>query len=345
MKTQLKYFLKVGVALPIVVIAITECQKSKDCGTSPTATTNSASFITQSGATINGKVNAYGKRTSVSFEVGETETYGQTIYISDQLVGIQPLDVHALLKGLSSGTTYHYRVNATGLCQVTYGRDYLFSTLKKGESGIIFNPDLIYDSVTDINGNSYKTIQIGTQMWMAENLKTNRFNDGTDISLVADNSAWANLKSSAYCWYNNDSSSYNLATGGLYNWPAVNTNKLCPKNWHVPTETEWTTLAIYLGGENVAGDKLKGTGTMFWRSPNSTATNKSGFTALPGGIRRGTNAYDIRFEDIGTSGYWWSSTETSTTEAWARYIYYSDGGLIKIANDKRTGNSVRCMKD
>ena len=345
MKTNFKYLFKIYVALLIALIILTECKKSKDCGTSPTATTNSASFITQSGATINGKVNAYGKRTSVSFEVGETETYGRTIYISDQLFGIQPQDVHALLTGLSSGTTYHYRVNAAGLCQVTYGRDYLFATLKKGESGIVFNPDLIYNTVTDNSGNTYKTIQIGTQMWMAENLKTSRFNDGTVIPLVTDNSAWANLTTSAYCWYNNDSNSYKPSIGGLYNWPAVNSSKLCPKGWHVPSETEWTNLAIYLGGENIAGGELKGTGTILWLSPNSSATNKSGFTALPGGERYGTFAYNVRFDNIGIDGYWWSSTESSTTEAWERYIYYKDGGLIKLSNDKRTGNSVRCLKD
>jgi uncharacterized protein (TIGR02145 family) len=196
-------------------------------------------------------------------------------------------------------------------------------------------------TITDIDGNVYHTVTIGTQVWMVENLKTTKYNDGTAIPLVTDSTAWNNLSTPGYCWYNNDSATYKTTYGALYNWFAVNTGKLCPTGWHVPTDDEWTTLITYLGGENAAGGKLKETGTTHWQSHNTGATKETGFTALPGGYR-----YDIvSFSYIGKYGYWWSSTESESYSAWYRNISYGNSGVGRYNYGKENGFSVRCLRN
>lgn len=205
------------------------------------------------------------------------------------------------------------------------------------------NPALTYGSVTDIDGNKYATIKIGTQTWMAENLKTTRYNDGTTIPNVTDNNAWYNLTTGAWSYYDNNSS-YNTTYGKLYNWYAVNTGKLCPQGWRVPTDADWSQLTTYLGSN--AGGKLKATGitnsgTGLWKSPNSGATNESGFTGLPGGNRY----FDGTFYGIGGDGYWWSSTEGSTYDAWTRGLYDSSSSVYRLNFSKERGFSCRCLRD
>ncbi len=151
--------------------------------------------------------------------------------------------------------------------------------------------DLIAESgVTDIDNNHYEAVRIGSQLWMAENLKTTRYNDGTPIPLVTDSLEWDNLVTPAYCWYRNDPVTYGETYGALYNLHVVSTGILCPSGWHVPSDAEWTVLSDYLGGESVAGGKLKEAGTTHWYTPNAGATNETGFTALPGGIREAANS-------------------------------------------------------
>ena len=162
-------------------------------------------------------------------------------------------------------------------------------------------------TVTDIDGNIYKTVTIGTQTWMAENLRTGRYNDGTIILYIANNSNWKDWTTPAYCWYNNEVT-YVATFGALYNWyaidPASNGGKnLCPIGWHVPSVTEWTALTDYLGGTSVAAGKLRETGTAHWRSSMAVATNETGFTALPGGQRHETGF----FTGSGRGGYWWTN--------------------------------------
>lgn len=209
---------------------------------------------------------------------------------------------------------------------------------------IIFNPSITYNSMTDQDGNTYKTVTIGTQTWMAENLKTTKYNDGTPIPLVADNTAWIALMTPAYCWYKNKETVYKNIYGALYNWYAVNTGKLCPTGWHVPSHAEWITLVDYVGGEIVAGGKLKETGITHWYNPNEGATNESGFTALPGGCRT---------QPVGDfwgiyNGLWWSSTEYEDDNscAWdiVVYSYYNDASSQDWMH-KSNGISVRCIKD
>jgi len=198
----------------------------------------------------------------------------------------------------------------------------------------------------DQDGNFFSTVTIGTQVWMAENLKTTKYNEGIDIphglsaSPTYTNSEWAGLGTGAYCDYDNTPSN-STTYGRLYNWYAVNTGKLCPTGWHVPSDAEWTTLIDYLGGQNLAGYKLKETGTTHWATPNTGATNETGFTALPGGYRSSSTDNGAFFY-IRTNGFWWSSKEFSTSNAWNRF--YSDNYFYRADYAKQYGLSVRCVK-
>jgi uncharacterized protein (TIGR02145 family) len=182
---------------------------------------------------------------------------------------------------------------------------------------------------------------------MAENLKTTKYNDGTAIPNITDNTAWTALTTPAYCWYNNDAATYKATYGALYNWYAVDVasnggKNVCPTGWHVPTDAEWTILTTYLGGESVAGGKLKETGTTHWSSPNTDATNETGFTALPGGNRGSDSGTCF---NIGYLGFWWESIEYSTTGAWIMNMFYINADVSRIASKKLNGFSVRCVRD
>jgi uncharacterized protein (TIGR02145 family) len=204
------------------------------------------------------------------------------------------------------------------------------------------------DSIVDIDGNVYKTVVIGTQRWMAENLKTTKFNDGSPIANILDGAEWKGLTTPAYCYYSNDSVN-GMFYGALYNWYAVDpscAHKLAPKGWHVATDDDWSKLETYLGGWSVAGGKMKAKGTNFWRAPNTDATNSSGFTALPGGDRTdwfdGVNNVTVPgcFLDLGYVAWWWSSTSTA-----CRNISQGDKAMYHSACSAFFGASVRCVKD
>jgi uncharacterized protein (TIGR02145 family) len=205
----------------------------------------------------------------------------------------------------------------------------------------------------DGDNNYYPVVQIGTQLWMAENLKTTSYNDGTAIPNITDYTEWAALTTGSYCDYDNNPANSTIY-GRLYNWFTVDNNaptkiasnggkNVCPTSWHMPGDDEWTNLTTYLGGEDVAGDKLKETGTTHWSSSYTGATNESGFTGLPGGYR----AFMGFFENIGGSGcgYWGSSTEYTTTLAWYRFLGYCYTNVNRYYSEKRTGHSVRCVRD
>ena len=185
------------------------------------------------------------------------------------------------------------------------------------------------------------TITIGKQIWMAENLKTTRLNDGKIIPLVTDEKAWKELQTPGYCWYNNEARNKDIY-GALYNWYTVNTGKLCPKGWHIPTMTEWTDMVIFLKDENSAGDRLKEAGTAHWKNLFSPATNDFDFTALPGGMRY----YSGYFPSFGNDyAVWWSSTREGETNAWTRGLHDSSSRFWKGHDDIHSGFSVRCIKD
>lgn len=199
-----------------------------------------------------------------------------------------------------------------------------------------------YGSMTDVEGNVYNTIDIGNQTWMAENLRTTKYNDGTNIPLVLDDSEWKYMKSPAYCWFENDKDSYSIDFGALYNWYTINTKKLCPTGWRVPSEEDWNKLILYAGGEDIAGGKLKA--TTHWRSPNIGATNETGFTALPMGIRY-SGGYFHQIEYLGGGATWWSATELSQTHAKLFHLNYSGSHLFNNRDSKAGGYAIRCIKD
>jgi uncharacterized protein (TIGR02145 family) len=194
-------------------------------------------------------------------------------------------------------------------------------------------------TVTDIDGNIYNFVVIGTQTWMAENLKTTKLNDGTAISNTTDNQQWSTLTTPAYAWYNN-SAANKAGLGALYNFFAVSSGKLCPSGWHVPSKEEWKTLETHLGGESVAGGKMKESGTTYWTSPNTGATNDSKFNGRGGGVRLG----DGTFSDIKNYGLWWTSTAQGAT-VWFRSLQYANPNLTEQGYGKINGLSVRCIKD
>jgi uncharacterized protein (TIGR02145 family) len=219
------------------------------------------------------------------------------------------------------------------LLVISIGFLFLSNSCKKDEIEV--------GKVSDMDGNSYKTVKIGNQWWMAENLKTTQYNDGTLIPLITDDLTWKGLTNGAYCWYGNYIANKTVY-GALYNWYAINTNKLCPTGWHVPAYEDWKTLRNYLGGRTGTSGKLKEIGTKHWISPNDGATNETGFTALPGGYRHPLGP----FLELGSGGYWWLTTETTPETAWS--IIISGGGtfLFEERNfEKMWGFSVRCIKD
>jgi uncharacterized protein (TIGR02145 family) len=173
---------------------------------------------------------------------------------------------------------------------------------------------------------------------MAENLKTTRYNDGSAIPYVTDNAAWAALTTPGYCWYNNNEAN-KTPYGGYYNWYAVNTGKLCPAGWHVASDPQWTTLITFLGGESVAGGKLKETGTTHWST--AVASNESGFTALPGGFRDHMGQFNF----ITLYCLLWSSTEYPPDYAWSQFMIYSNNVISRTDGRDKYGLNVRCLKD
>jgi uncharacterized protein (TIGR02145 family) len=203
------------------------------------------------------------------------------------------------------------------------------------------------NTVTDIDGNVYTIVEIGTQSWLGQNLKTTRYNDGTPIPLQTVASIWDTLSSHAYCWYDNNASNKE-PYGALYNWHVTNSagnggKNPCPVGWHVPDDDEWTALTDYLGGLSVAGGKLKEAGTAHWTPPNSGATNETGFTALPGG-NRGTGG---TFVTIGDKGNWWTTYAHPTfhSSAYYRSMGYASAGVYRGYMGKSLGMSIRCIKD
>ena len=197
-------------------------------------------------------------------------------------------------------------------------------------------------SVTDEDGNIYKTVKIGKQWWMAENLATTTYNDGASITNVIDYNEWASLTTGAYCWYNNDEASFKDTYGALYNWYAVETGKLCPDGWHVPSDEEWYMLVYEVGGPSVSGGKLKEEGFAHWSDPNTGATNEFGFTALPGGGRSGSEG---GFGGMFTSTWFFTSNSWGESGIYHGMHYTIDYDDWGFNDNKKIGYSVRCVKD
>jgi uncharacterized protein (TIGR02145 family) len=294
----------------------------------PTLKTNSITNISANGAVSGGVISSDGGAPITAKGICWSTTSNPTITGNKTNDGTGSVSFTSQLSGLQEGAKYYVRAYATNSKGTSYGNEVSFTS----------NEILI-----DIEGNKYKTVKIGAQVWMAENLRTSKYNDGTVIPNITDNTNWSNLTTGAWSYYNNDAVN-NAKYGKLYNWyaviPTTNGNKnLCPNGWHVPTDAEWTVLTDYLGGQSVAGGKMKDTTS--WVFPNTDATNTSLFTGLPGGYRVNYGLYGL----IGNDGFWWSSTQVSTNIAWFLYLYSGDGNAYMGYYNNTFGLSVRCLRD
>ncbi len=320
-------------------------------GQAPESVTQPATNVSGIVATLNGAVNANYLTTIVTFEYGTTTSYGQTVTATQSsLTGSSITNVSAGITGLIEGTIYHFRVKAVNALGTTFGGDMTLTTTP----------------LIDIDGNSYNIIRIGTQVWMKENLKTTKYNDGTVIPNITDNTAWAALKTGAYSNYDNIPNNSNTY-GRIYNWYAVDNNaatkvasnggkNVCPTGWHVPTDAEWTTLTTYLTdngyGYGGSGDDIGKSmaSTSGWTSDplagdvgnDQASNNSSGFTAFPSGLRNLYGAY----LGIGSVGYWWSSTGDNWYFGYYRGLYHNFSSVSRGSDgDMVYGFSVRCLRD
>lgn len=296
--------------------------------------------ITSTGAMVSGTVNANGQSTTVTFEYGPTLDYGFSANASQGIItGSLSTTLTAAITGLLPGQTYHVRMKAISVSGTVTGTDSQFTTPEK---------------VTDIDNNSYNTVKIGDAVWMAENLRTTKFSDNTTIPLVSDKTAWAALTTAGYCFYDNDASVNKSKFGALYNFFSV-TRNVCPAGWHVPADSEWSTMIAFLTAGNYGyggsgSDIAKAmSSTLGW--PISTtagaigfdqsSNNTSGFTALPAGLRQSTGVYGL----INTSAYFWSSSQFDLLNGWYYSFSYTDTGINRNSDSKTVGISVRCIKD
>jgi uncharacterized protein (TIGR02145 family) len=318
----------------------------------PTLTTTAASAITTTSASSGGNISSDGGGSITARGVVWSTSQNPTIALSTKTSdGTGSGSFSSSLTGLSPNTFYYVRAYATNSAGTAYGSQVSFTT-----SNSLFTNG---EGVIDFDGNSYNSIIINGQEWMKENLKVSKYRNGDPIGEVSDVEQWAAIWNNgtptgqaAWCYYNNDAAN-NATYGKLYNWYAVaDPRGLCPAGWHVPSDAEWYTLENYLDptvnnpnatgyrGTDVGG-KLKAVSSL-WSSPNTGATNSSGFTAFPGGFRYSEEL----FYDVGYNGAWWSSTEPTSSLAWDRFLNY--GNATSLRNDinfKTNGLSVRCLRD
>ena len=335
------------------------------CDGVPTWTTNGVcpdkiATINCSDATNNGtlmaNISASGVSSVIAYTGGNGRAHEEQTVLSSGVTGLTAtLQAGALSSGNGSLTyTISGTPSSSGTASFSINIGGKTCTLSRIISiGINFTAigtpiGVFQNTLTDIDGNSYKTVQIGNQIWMAENLKVSRFNDGTIIPNITDNVQWSNLNTGAWCYYNNDEAN-NTKNGKLYNWFTINTttngNKnICPTGWHFPYFGEWNTLKEYLGGAIAAYGKLKEIGTTSWNSPNTSAKNISLFTAIPSGIRIPNGTFD------GLNSYclWWDIKSPYETDAYSYGLHglenqYSSFTFIDY--NKKSGLSVRCLKD
>jgi uncharacterized protein (TIGR02145 family) len=234
-------------------------------------------------------------------------------------------DFISTIEDLARNTTYFIRAYAINDQGISYGEEFEITTYE----------------VMDIDGNGYYSVSIGSQVWLTTNLKVTKYRNGDEIANVTDANEWSNLTTGGYCDYNNEASN-SETYGRLYNWYAVEDSRsIAPEGWHVATKAEWDELVNNLGGEGVSGGKLKETGTTHWQSPNTGATNETGFTALPGGGR----GFESTFSNQGIEVSWWTSTENLTPTAYGRYVVSSNATCPEYSTGKESGSYVRCIKD
>lgn len=325
----------------LITLAVFSCKKDKRLFP-PVISTTAVKEILYTTAVSGGAVSDDGGASVVARGVCWAPSPNPTTASNLSYDGTGDGEFTSVLYGLTPGIQYYVRAYATNSAGTVYGSELTFTTKVPA---VKFNTSLSYGTATDADGKTYKTILIGTQTWMAENLKTTKFNDGTPIPLVSDGIVWSNNLTPAYSWFANNKELYGDIYGGVYNWFAVSSGKLCPSGWHVPSDSEWQQMIDYLGGRSVAGSKLKETGTNNWIGSNTDATNSSGFTAISSGLRSSTNGI---YGGEGSFGGWWSSTELNTSPlgtAWTRWVHGDTTAIARSDIYKIDGFSVRCLQN
>jgi len=308
----------------------------------PTVTTNATTYITSLTGTSGGNVSSSGGGNNTTEKGVCYATHTNPTTADPKVVsGSGSGPFVSILSGLNGSTLYYIRAYAIKSGVTYYGNQVSFTTL------------VDYGPVTDFDGNTYGTINIGGQVWMRENLKTTHFQDGTSVPLVSDDADWFSLSTGGYCMYNNDPA-YAAIYGFLYNWyAATDVHNIAPTGYHVPSNDEWTTLKNYLGGSNVAGGRAKETGLSHWHTPNTGATNSSGFLSIPGGARY-VNASPLSPVTFSGQSYysdWWTTSITGISALFVETSYnseimYRDGFLGGVGYyDPRTGYAIRCVKN
>jgi len=325
-KTKISIFFIATIALSL----FNGCSKKEVIDPLAALTSIDASIITENTAKSGGTITSDAGSAISARGVCWSTAVNPTIANSKTTDGNGIGTFSSSINGLTLGTTYYVRAYATNSAGTSYGNAVTFKTL------VAATP------ITDNDGNTYNTVNIGTQTWMAENLRTTKYStNGESISNVKVDSLWKKAAFGAYCDYNNDAGNAQKY-GKLYNWNAVNElKKIAPVGWHIPTAAEWETLISYSGGENSAGAKLKQPGTANWTQASTGVTNENGFTALPGGSRDDAGA----FASVGKTGYWWSTTENNSTTAYLRKMNSDDNSVQNDYKSKAYGFSVRCVKD
>lgn len=306
----------------------------------PTVTTAAISDLTQHTCLTGGTITSNGGLDITQYGVCWSTSPNPTIKGNRTTDGSASGTFTSSLKSLSQNTTYYVRAYATNIEATGYGNEITFTTVA---NPIQFNSAVTYGTVTDIDGNPYKTIELGSQIWMAENLKTTKYQNGdligTTLFFNSDISAESSPK---YQWMFEGIQGNLPAYGRLYTWHVATDNRnVCPSGWHVPTSLEWVELINHLGGFNVAGGKLKETGLTHWNAPNTDATNETGFTALPGGDRNPNGMY----YGIGIYSTFWTSYEVSATGGTSMSLDWNYGGVHIWESPKKWGMSIRCLKN
>lgn len=324
----------IGFAL-VLSVFFCSCSEDKtttpDRSTTPVVSTAAVSAITRTTAECGGTVTANGGAAVTARGVCWGSSATPTIADNATVDGTGTGSFTSSITGLSAGSPYYARAYATNSVGTGYGNARQFTTTLADSTG----------TVADIDGNVYQTVKIGNQWWMAENLKAIRYRNGESIPNVTDNGTWAGIATGARCDYANNET--NVAVyGRLYNWPAVHDlRNIAPAGWHVPSDAEWQTLIDHLGGQDVAGGKMKEAGTAHWTPYNVDATNESGFTGLPGGAR----LYDGAYTDMGGCGLFWSTTAYDDSYAWFVSLGYAGTSVLRDYNNKPLGYSIRCVRD
>ena len=304
------------------LVLFSACDTKQTIITIPVLSTIDVTNLTQSTGKSGGIISSDGGSTIISRGICWSTNINPTIADRKTNDGVGTGAFTSTLTGISADSTYYVRAYATNVAGTAYG-------------------NVVASLITDLDGNIYHKIIIGTQIWMVENLKTTRYRTGEGITNNKSDNAWSTATYGAWCDYNNDGAN-GLKYGKLYNWYAINDSRnIAPVGWHVATDAEWATLVAYLGGEGDAGAKLKESGIINWTTPNTGATNASGFTALPGGYRSPAGS----FGEIGDFGYWWTSTEYNATNVRYWYMNYNNVYVHKDYDVKSYGRTVRCVKD